>query len=84
MINFGSANIHIVFLRPFSFELRRVVTERSLEMKSLLVNIVAGPGKRMHVSDVLCELLQGNECSTDCDMNMKVLSCSQQKLNSGD
>jgi hypothetical protein len=53
-------------------------------MKSLLVNIVAGPGKRMHVSDVLCELLQGNECSTDCDMNMKVLSCSQQKLNSGD
>jgi hypothetical protein len=39
------------------------VAESSPVFRSLLVSIVVGPSKRMHVSDeVLCELLQENEC----------------------
>jgi hypothetical protein len=82
MIIFGSPNIHSVFIRPPSSELRCLVTESSPEMRYLLVNIMAGPGIRMHVSgdEVLCGLLQDNECSCDYDMNMKILSHIRQNL----
>jgi hypothetical protein len=56
----------------------------------LLINIMAGPSTDMHKSDgdVLCELLQENECSdickheysSDSDINAKSSLSSQQSV----
>jgi hypothetical protein len=52
---------------------------------------MAGPSKKMRVSDeMLCELLQENEyndiseseCSSDSDINVKILSCGEQSVSS--
>jgi hypothetical protein len=44
------------------------------------VNIVAGPNKKVRVNDeeVLYELLQKNEYSSDSEISVKFLSCGEQ------
>jgi hypothetical protein len=55
----------------------------------LLVNIVAGPSKKMHVSDIgamwilqenECSDISESECSSDSEINVKISSCGEQSV----